>query len=218
MIVLEQQEGNLSSTIELNTLFNLDTLIEFLVGISLSAAAGFRVFVPLLVLSVASVFGHLDLPTEFDWLESPQSMAVLAVACLVEISGYYIPWLDHLLDTVATPAAFVAGTIVAASFAPEMNPLVQWTLALIAGGGTAGLTKGLMNILRLTSTGISGGITNPVLSTIELLSAVGLSVLAIAFPILTGIIVIGFLIFAIQRIWRLLKSKPSCQTNESIST
>jgi len=218
MIVLEQQEGNLSSTIELNTLFNLDTLIEFLVGISLSAAAGFRVFVPLLALSVASVFGHLDLPTEFDWLESPQSMAVLAVACLVEISGYYIPWLDHLLDTVATPAACVAGTIVAASFAPEMNPLVQWTLALIAGGGTAGLTKGLMNILRLTSTGISGGITNPVLSTIELLSAVGLSVLAIAFPILTGIIVIGFLIFAIQRIWRLLKSKPSCQTNESIST
>ncbi|MBR8832894.1 MAG: DUF4126 domain-containing protein [Stigonema ocellatum SAG 48.90 = DSM 106950] len=208
----------MSSTIDLNTLFNLDTLIEFLLGISLSAAAGFRVFVPLLALSVASVFGHFDLPTDFDWLESPQALAVLAVACLLEIIGYYIPWLDHLLDTVATPAAFIAGTIVTASFAPEMNPVVQWTLALIAGGGTAGLTKGLMNILRITSTGVSGGLTNPVVSTIELVSAIALSVLAIALPVVAGIIVIGFLIFAIQRIWKFFTSKSSSQPNESIST
>ncbi|WP_197036001.1 DUF4126 domain-containing protein [Fischerella sp. PCC 9605] len=208
----------MNPTIDLNTLFNLDTLIEFLLGISLSAAAGFRVFVPLLALSVASVVGHLDLPTNFDWLESPQALVVFAVACLLEIIGYYIPWLDHLLDTVATPAAFIAGTIVAASFAPEMNPLVQWTLALIAGGGSAGLTKGLMNILRLTSTGVSGGLTNPVLSTIELTIAIALSVLAIATPLVAGIIVIGVLIFAIQRVWKFFKRKPSSQQSESIST
>lgn len=208
----------MSSTIDLHTLFNLDTLIEFLLGISLSAAAGFRVFVPLLALSVASVFGHINLPTNFDWLESPQALAVLAVACLLEVMGYYVPWLDHLLDTVATPAAFIAGTIVTASFAPEMNPVAQWTLALIAGGGTAGLTKGLMNILRISSTGISGGLTNPVLSTIELISAITLSVLAIALPVVAGMIVIGFLIVAMQRIWQFFKRKTSSQVKESIST
>jgi len=208
----------LNSTIDLNALFNLDTLIEFLLGISLSAAAGFRVFVPLLALSLASVFGHLNLPPDFDVLESPQAVAVFAVACLLEIIGYYIPWLDHVLDTVSTPAAFITGTIVTASFAPDMNPLVQWTLALIAGGGTAGLTKGLMNILRITSTGISGGLTNPILSTIELLSAIALSALAITLPIVAGMIAIGFLIFATQKIWKFFRSKPSSQNNESIST
>jgi hypothetical protein len=207
----------LSPTIDFNTLFNLNTFIEFLLGISLSAAAGFRVFVPLLALSVASVVGHLDLPTDFDWVETPQALIVFAIACLLEISGYYVPWLDHLLDIVSTPAAIIAGTIVTASLAPEMNPLVQWTLALIAGGGTAGLTKGLMNILRLGSTGVSGGLTNPVLSTTELIIAIVLSVLAIALPVVAGIIVIGVLIIAIQRIWKFLSSKSSSQTNETIS-
>ncbi len=207
----------MSPTIDFNTLFNLNTFIEFLLGISLSAAAGFRVFVPLLALSVASVVGHLDLPTDFDWVETPQALIVFAIACLLEISGYYVPWLDHLLDIVSTPAAIIAGTIVTASLAPEMNPLVQWTLALIAGGGTAGLTKGLMNILRLGSTGVSGGLTNPVLSTTELIIAIVLSVLAIALPVVAGIIVIGVLIIAIQRIWKFLSSKSSSQTNETIS-
>ncbi|MBD6619804.1 DUF4126 domain-containing protein [Komarekiella sp. 'clone 1'] len=202
---------------DFNTLFNLNTFIELLLGISLSAAAGFRVFVPLLTLSVASVIGHLDLPTDFDWVETPQALIVFAIACLLEISGYYVPWLDHLLDIVSTPAAIIAGTIVTASLAPEMNPLVQWTLALIAGGGTAGLTKGLMNILRLGSTGVSGGLTNPVLSTTELIIAIVLSVLAIALPVVAGIIVIGVLIIAIQRIWKFFSSKSSSQPNETIS-
>ncbi|MEH2254083.1 DUF4126 domain-containing protein [Nostoc sp.] len=202
---------------DLISLFNLNTFIELLLGISLSAAAGFRVFVPLLALSVASVFGHLDLPTNFDWLETPQAVIVFAVACSLEIIGYYIPWLDHLLDIVATPAAFITGTIVTASVAPEMNPLMQWTLALIAGGGTAGLTKGLMNTLRISSTGVSGGLTNPVVSTIELVFAIGLSVLALALPVVAGTIVIGFLIIAIQRIWSFFFKKPSSQTNETVS-
>lgn len=207
----------MNPTIDFNTLFNLHTFIEFLLGISLSAAAGFRVFVPLVALSVASVFGHLDLPTEFDWVETPQALVVFAVACLLEIIGYYIPWLDHLLDIVATPAAFIVGTIVSASLAPDMNPLVQWTLALVAGGGSAGLTKGLMNILRLTSTGVSGGLTNPVVSTIELIIAIVLSVLAIAFPVLATIFVIGVLITAIQIIWKFFSKKPSLPINNNAS-
>ncbi|MEH2324471.1 MAG: DUF4126 domain-containing protein [Nostoc sp.] len=202
---------------DLNSLFNLNTFIELLLGISLSAAAGFRVFVPLLALSVASVFGHLDLPTNFDWVETPQAVIVFAVACSLEIIGYYIPWLDHLLDIVATPAAFIVGTIVTASVAPEMNPLAQWTLALVAGGGTAGLTQGLTNMLRISSTGVSGGLTNPVVSTIELLIAIGLSVLALAFPVVAGVIVIGFLIIAIQRIWNFFLNKSFSQTNETVS-
>ena len=179
----------------------LNTLIEIMLGISLSAASGFRVFVPLLVMSAAAVVGHLDLPANFDWVETPQALAVLAAACTLEVGGYYIPWFDHFLDIVATPAAILAGTIITASAAPEMNPVWQWTLAIVVGGGTAGLTKGLMNLLRVTSTAASGGLTNPLLATIELVLATVVSLLAVTLPLIAGVLVIGLLVFAIRRFW-----------------
>jgi len=198
-----------------NHLVGLDTLIEIMLGISLSAASGFRVFMPLLVLSAAAVVGHLDLPANFDWVETPQALAVLAVACTLEVGGYYIPWFDHFLDIVATPAAILAGTIVTASVAPEMNPVWQWTLAVVVGGGTAGLTKGLMNLLRLTSTAASGGLTNPVLATIELVLATVLSLLAVTLPLVAGVLVLGILVFAIGKLWTFVSRVRSPQRSSS---
>ena len=199
----------------MDQLFNLHTFIEILLGISLSAASGFRVFVPLLVLSAAAVIGHIDLPTNFDWVETPQALAVFAVACALEIGGYYIPWFDHLLDVAATPAAILVGTVVTASLAPDMNPLVQWTLALAAGGGTAGITKGLTNLLRATSTATSGGLANPIVATVELVIAIVLSVLAVTLPVVAGFAVIGLLAIALSKLWqffsqlRLRQSSPN---------
>lgn len=184
----------------MSEIVNLNTLIELLLGIALSAAAGFRVFVPLFVLSSAAVVGHINLPTDFDWIETPQALVVFSIACLLEIAGYYIPWFDHLLDTIATPAAFIAGTVLTASVSPQMNPIIQWTLAVVAGGGTAGLTKGVMNLLRITSTSASGGLANPILATIELALAAVLSILAITVPLLAGIFVIAIFVFALLRI------------------
>jgi hypothetical protein len=132
----------------------------------------------------------------------------------LEISGYYLPWVDHLLDVVSTPAAIVAGTLMMASLTPDLDPLVQWTLAIAAGGGTAGLTKGLMNIIRGTSTAMSGGITNPFFSTLELIAATLLSGLAIAVPVLTGIGVLLLLGIAVRKFWMLLIPQPQTQDAE----
>ena len=186
--------------------FNFHTLIELMLAISLSAAAGFRVFVPLLSLSAAAVIGHVDLPPNLDWIENPQALALFAIALVLEVVGYSIPWFDHLLDILATPAAVLAGTIVAASVAPDLDPLVKWTLALVAGGGTAGITKGLLNLLRGTSTAASGGLANPVFAAIELAIAITLSVLAITVPIAAGLLVVGIFGYAAYRIWRIVSA------------
>jgi hypothetical protein len=192
---------------------DLDTFISLMLGISLSAACGFRVFVPLLVMSAAAVIGHVDLPTEFDWIETNHALILFAAASVLEVGGYYIPWLDHALDVLSTPAAILAGTLVTAATAPDMNPLVQWTTALLAGGGAAGLTKGMSNIMRVISTAISGGLTNPVIATIELVAAIVLALLAVTVPLVAIVIVIGLWVFAIQRIRRFFarnrsESKP----------
>ncbi|NEQ23984.1 MAG: DUF4126 domain-containing protein [Microcoleus sp. SIO2G3] len=183
-----------------------------MLGISLSAAAGFRVFVPLFALSAVSVLGHFDLPTDFDWIETPQALAMFAIACLLEITGYFVPWLDHALDLVATPAAILAGTLMSASLVPDMNPLVQWTLAIVAGGGTAGITKLLTNLIRGTSTAASGGLTNPVWALVELAGAIALSVLAFTVPILAGAVVLGLFGFGFVKLWQFFSRRSPAQT------
>jgi hypothetical protein len=201
----------------MSVFFNLDTLVELMLAISLSSAAGFRVFVPLLALSAAAVLGHIDLPTNFDWLENPQALGLFAIAAILEILGYAIPWLDHVLDLVATPAAILAGTVMTASLAPEMDPLVKWTLALVAGGGTAGLTKAVMNLLRGTSTAATGGLANPVFAALELLVAVALSALAITLPIVAGVVVIGISGFLMYKLWRLFEAYKSRKSATKMS-
>ena len=120
-----------------NSLKSMETLLSICVGIGLSAACGFRIFVPLLVMSVASLTGHLTLAQGFEWVGSYPALVAFAVATCVEIAGYYVPWVDNLLDTIATPAAIIAGTLMTASLVTDLSPFLKWTLAIIAGGGVA---------------------------------------------------------------------------------
>ena len=116
-------------------------MTEFLsvaLGIGLAAACGFRVFVPLLFVSIAAKAGKLTLVSSFQWMGTDAAMIAFSVATAIEIAAYYIPWLDNLLDTIATPAAVVAGAIISASVFTGMDPFLRWTLAVIAGGGEFG--------------------------------------------------------------------------------
>ena len=179
----------------------LDVLLSVALGIGLAAAVGMRVFLPLLVMSVAAWSGHLTLAPNFQWLGTTPAMLTLAVAALLEISAYYVPGLDNLLDTIATPTALIAGTVAAAAVMTDLPPLVKWTAAIIAGGGAAGLTQGVTTLLRAKSTLGTGGIGNPIIATGELTGALGLSLLAIVMPIaaLVALILFFWLVFRLVR-------------------
>jgi hypothetical protein len=161
----------------------METLLSICVGIGLSAACGFRVFVPLLVMSIASLSGHLTLAHGFEWIGTYPALVAFSVATCLEIVGYYIPWVDHLLDTIATPAAMVAGTIVTASAVGDMSPFLKWTLAVIAGGSAAGLVQGATVVTRAASTASTGGLANPLVATLELIGSVVTSILALVVPV-----------------------------------
>jgi hypothetical protein len=163
----------------------METILSLCLGIGLSAACGFRVFVPFLIMSLAAWSGHLTLAPGFQWIGSYPALVTFSAATILEIAGYYIPWLDHLLDTLATPAAAVAGTIITASCVADMSPFLKWTLAVIAGGGTATMIQASTVLLRGASTLATGGLGNPVFATAELTGAVVTSTLSIAAPVLT---------------------------------
>jgi hypothetical protein len=185
----------------------METLISVCVGIGLSAACGFRVFVPLLAMSVAALSGHLTLAHGFEWIGSYPALIAFAVATGLEIAGYYIPWVDHLLDSLATPAAVVAGILVSASMVTDLSPLLKWTLAVIAGGGAAGLVQGSTLVARGASTVTTGGLGNPLVATLELVGAIVTSVLAILVPLLAVVLLAGVALF-LGRKWLRNRRSP----------
>jgi hypothetical protein len=182
-----------------------DLALSIALGVGLAAAAGMRVFVPMLVLSVAAYAGHLHLSSGLEWLGTAPAIVMFSIAALIEVLAYYIPGLDHLLDTLAAPAALVAGTVAAAAVMTDMPPILKWSTAVIAGGGAAGLTQGLTSLLRVKSAVFTGGLANPLVSTGELGGSLALSLLALAAPLVAVALVAVFCWYAVRMVRRLLR-------------
>ncbi len=168
--------------------------MSILIGIALSATCGFRVFVPLLAVNIGTRANDADgqplieLAAGFDWLSSDIAMMVFLVAAIFEIGGYYIPWIDNLLDSVASPAAIVAGTLITASFITGMDPWLQWLLGLIAGGGAAAAVQATTVVTRASSSVTTGGLGNPIVSSVETSGAfLGSALSILAAPFAVGI-------------------------------
>jgi len=191
---------------------DLDLALSIALGVGLAAATGFRVFLPMLVVSVAAYTEHLPLSDNFAWLGTPSTLMMLGVAALVEILAYYIPGVDNLLDTLATPAAVVAGTVVSAAVITDLPPMLKWTTAIIAGGGVAGLTQGVTALLRAKSTVLTAGVGNSVIATAELGGSLLVSLLALAAPLIALLVVIVFLWLAMRLIRRIARSASSSST------
>lgn len=176
-----------------------EVVLGVLVGIGLSAACGLRVFIPPLGANLAALAGHLPLADGFAWLGSPLVTAALGAAALLEAGAYYIPWLDHLLDTVATPMALGAGTILTASTLGDASPFLQWALALVAGGGSAGVVQGGTVMLRGASTATTAGLGNALVTTGETGTSLLLTLLSLLVPVLAlGLLAAGAVVVVRQ--------------------
>lgn len=186
-----------------------DLALSIALGVALAAAVGFRVFVPMLVVSVAAYTGHLHLSPGLEWLGTAPAMVMFSITALVEVLAYYVPGLDHLLDTIAAPAALIAGTLLTAAVVTDLPPLLRWSTAVIAGGGAAGLTQGLTSLLRVKSAVFTGGLANPLVATGELGGALGVALLALASPLLAVGLIALFCFFAVRMVRRLLGKRPS---------
>ena len=160
----------------------MELLLAVLTGLGLSAACGFRIFVPLLVTSIAAHSGHLSLAPSFQWIASTEALTAFSIATALEIGGYYVPWLDNFLDTVATPAAIVAGTVVTASMVTDVSPFLKWSLAVVAGGGVAGAVQATTVLARGLSLTHTAGIGNPVIATAELGGSILTAIAAVIAP------------------------------------
>jgi hypothetical protein len=185
----------------------MDVALSILAGLGLSAACGFRVFVPIFAASLAAMFGYYTPADDFIWIASPVAVIAFGSATLFEIAAYYIPYVDHLFDAVATPAAVLAGILISAAEFGEIQPFLKWTLAVIAGGGIAGAIQIGTVALRGFSLATSAGGTNFIVSTLEIIGAIIMSAVAILFPVVALVLIIFFVASAIWTV-RNRKNQP----------
>jgi hypothetical protein len=181
----------------------MDAAIRIALGIGLSAATGFRIFVPLLLAGLAAHAGFIPLSEGFSWLASTPALLALGTAAVIETLAYYIPGVDHLLDVLAGPLSLVAGVIASAAVMADVDPALMWPIAIIAGGGIAGATKGSSAVVRAKTGLATAGLGNPVVSTMETFGAVSLSILALALPVIAFIAVIALLVWVVRKATRL---------------
>lgn len=180
----------------------MDAVLSIALGIGLAAATGFRVFLPLLIAGLAAHAGWVPLSDGFAWLASMPALMTFGAAALVETLAYYIPGVDHLLDVLAGPIAVIAGIVVSASVMTDLPQTVLWPIAIIAGGGIAGATKGTAAILR-AQTGVStAGLGNPVVSTAETAGSIGLAVLTLSLPLLAFVAIVLLLFWGGRKLKR----------------
>ena len=165
----------------------MDYLVGILLGVGLAASCGFRVFVPLLISNIASLTGYLNFGSGYEWMGSWPAFAVFISATIIEIGAYYIPWLDNALDTIAVPLSAIAGTILTVSFIGSMDPMIQWTLGIILGGGSAAVIKTGASAARLKSTAFTAGFANWIIATIENFVSIIFSSITILIPVIMGI-------------------------------
>lgn len=185
----------------------MEIFLSICLGLGLSASSGFRVFLPMLVANIAAMSGWVTPGESFAWLSTWPAFFLLLTASIAEIGGYYIPFIDNLLDTIATPAAVIAGTLLSTSFIQIDNPVLHWGLGLIVGGGTAGLVQVGTGLLRLLSSKTTAGLGNPVVSTAENIASFSLSGMAIFLPLIAMVLVVLLVLWLFKRIASLKKTK-----------
>ena len=181
-------------------------LTNIAMGIALSACAGFRVFIPMLAGALAGHFGIVDLPDSMAWLGSWPAILLFGTAALAEVAAYYIPFVDNLLDTVATPLSVGAGTVLAASILPvgENDPALRWVVGLLAGGSAAGTIQLGTGLLRLFSSKATVGTGNAVVATSENVAAVSGSVLSLFIPVIIAVLVVLLMVWIVVKLGKRL--------------
>lgn len=171
-------------------------------GLGLAGAAGLNAYIPLLILSLAGRFGYADLSAPYSALSSNLGIGVITVLLLVEIFADKIPGIDTANDAINTVVRPAAGAVLflSSNGAGSLNPALAAVLGLLSAGGIHAM-KATGRPLVTAST---AGLGNPVVSAIEDVIAIVLTLLALLAPVIVALVLLLFIVtfFVLVRRWR----------------
>jgi len=181
----------------------MQIVLSALLGLGLSASTGLNTFLPLLLLAASARFGiaGITLGEKFEWLTSDVAMIVLIIAVIIELIADKVPAIDHFLDTVGTFVRPIAGAVAAASVFTGIDPTVAALLGLIIGAPTSFGFHTLKAGTRVASSAATFGCANPIISLVEDILSLALSVLSIFAPLLVpvALVLLGVVLWQIVK-------------------
>ncbi len=166
----------------------------------LSGAAGLNAWIPLFVTALLDRTDVITLAAPYDKLSTTAGLIVLGVLMIADLVGDKVPAVDHALHAAGTVIAPLAGAALFSGSAGQGADLPT-IVSVILGGGTAGALHLTRSAVRPVSTVTTGGVGNPVLSLLEDVAAIVLTVLALALPILAALALVG-VVAALAVAWR----------------
>ena len=174
----------------------MDLYLKILIGLGLSAASGFRLFVPFAILSIFSISGIYNTTSTPFIFSSDLFLVIFIILSVSEVLLFYNPWIDNMLDLISTPASIFSGIILTYFVLYDMEIYLRLLISVILGG-LVSLNVQLLTVKARSSTSIfSKGNGNQIVSTIENISSIFISILVLKFP-LAGIFVSAIIIYLI---------------------
>ena len=176
-----------------------------------SFAAGLNLYATVAILGLVSRFKWVELPPQFAVFDNDVVIVVALVLYFVEFFADKIPYLDTVWDLVHTAIRPLGGAFVAVASVGDASPAAQGLAALLGGTLAAGshLTKAGTRAVANTS---PEPFSNWILSLAEDVFVLGLSTLALKYPVAAAFVVAvcvvlmvvfaAWIVRAVKRRWR----------------
>ncbi len=173
----------------------MDAILNIFTAFGVSSAAGLNAYLPLLVVAlVARYTDWITLRPPFDALTHPAVIALLVVLLLIEMTVDKIPAVDSVNDVIQSFVRPTAGAILFAANAnviSDMNTVLAMALGILAAG-TVHTAKATA---RPVVTGTTFGIGNPVISLVEDIISLTLTLMAILMPVIVLLMMVILVIW-----------------------
>jgi uncharacterized membrane protein len=171
-------------------------------GLGLAVAAGLNAYIPLLIAGLLIRMDVVSFGAPYDQLGSTPALVIISVLLAIEIVADKVPAVDSVNDMIQTFIRPVAGALLFAGSASGIDPQWSSSLALILGLVTAAGVHGAKSAARPVVNVSTAGLGGPVVSVVEDVFSLGLSIAALLAPILAVILLGGlawYLYALIQR-------------------
>nr|WP_205861174.1 DUF4126 domain-containing protein [Planosporangium flavigriseum] len=182
-------------------------------GIGLATSAGLNAYVPLLAVGLSARYsGLIALPPSWQWLTNGWVIAILALLLAIEFVADKVPVVDHVNDVVQTVVRPTAGGLAFGAAAGSQTVMVtdpgqffsghQWVpiaLGVLISLTVHGAKASVRPVVNTTTAGLGA----PVVSTIEDIGSVALSLVAILVPVL----VLALLVAMVAGFWALRRRR-----------
>jgi len=154
-----------------------------------SFAAGVDLYATVAILGLASRYGWVRLPPQFQVFDNNWIIGIALALYVLEFIADKIPWVDSAWDAMHTVIRPLGGALIAIATLGHASPAVETAVGLL-GGALAASSHFTKASARVMANASPEPFSNWILSFTEVGFVIGLGFLALTHPLAAGVVVL----------------------------